>query len=169
MIELNSTHRSHWLPDMPPEFQFAFETRVLTGPISRLSKVNGSDCDLLMMTIDGGDITGPMLNGKVLPGGTEWPLVRPDGVSRIDARYSLKADDGAVIGVRNTGFRRGPDDVMARLLSRKEVVDARSYYFRTWSMFDAPEGVHSWMSSTVFVGIGERHPEVLFLRYYAML
>jgi hypothetical protein len=169
MQTLAPTLKPLWLPDMLPNFQFAFETRVLTGQISKLPSVNGANCDLLMMNIEGGDICGPMLNGTVLPGGTEWPLVRPDGVSRIDARYSLQADDGTVIGVRNTGFRRGPPDVMARLLSRKEVVDARSYYFRTWSMFDAPAGPHAWMASSVFVGVGERHPNVLFLRYYAML
>lgn len=169
MLPLDPTRQARWLPEMPPCFEFAFETRVVTGPISRLHQVNGSDADLLMMTIDGGDVTGPRFNGRILPGGTEWPLVRPDGVSRIDARYSLQHDDGSVIGVRNAGFRRGPPEVMARLLARTEVVDARSYYFRTWSMFDAPAGPHAWMSSTVFVGIGERHPDLLFLRYYAML
>ena len=169
MIELNDDQQPHWLPDMPPQFEFAFHMRVVTGPISRLQQINGGGSDMLMMTIDGGDVRGPRVSGKLMPGGTEWPLVYPDGVSRIDARYSFVCDDGTVIGVRNSGFRRGPPEVMARLLSRREVVDARDYYFRTWSMFDAPAGPHQWLGQTVFVGIGERHPDLLHLRYYAML
>jgi hypothetical protein len=168
-FELDPSVQSLWLPQMLPRFEFAFEMRVVTGPISRLPHVNGSDNDLLMMTIDGGDVKGPSLSGHILPGGTEWPLVRPDGVSCIDARYTFVTDDGTPIGVRNTGFRSGPPEVMARLFARQEVVDARSYYLRTWSRFDAPAGERAWLSSQVFVGIGERHPQLLFLRYYALL
>lgn len=168
MIELTDDHRPRCLPLMPPQFAFAFDMRVVTGPISRLQAVNGSNNDLLMMTIDGGDVRGPRISGRILPGGTEWPLVQPDSVSRIDARYAFVCDDGAVIGVHNTGFRRGPPEVMARLLSRREVVDAREYYMRTWSRFDAPAGPHQWLGQSVFIGIGERHPELLHLRYYEL-
>ncbi len=158
-----------WLPEMQPRWEYAFEMRVLTGPISRLRQVNGSHDDLLLMAIEGGDVRGPRISGQIVAGGSEWPVQRADGVSLVDARYSFVADDGTPIGVRNTGFRRGPPEVIARLMARQELVDARSYYLRTWSRFDAPAGAHEWLSQHVFVGIGERHPELLFLRYYALL
>lgn len=168
MVQLTDDQQPHFLAEMSPRFEFAFDMRIVTGPISRLKGVNGSANDMLMMTIDGGDVSGPRIRGRVLPGGTEWPLVQTDGVSRIDARYAFVCDDGAVIGVHNTGLRRGPPDVMERLLARREVVDARTYYMRTWSRFDAPAGPHQWLGQSVFVGIGERHPELLHLRYYEM-
>jgi hypothetical protein len=47
----------------------------------------------------GGEVTGPLLQGKVLPGGADWQFVRPDGVLQIEAKYTLQATDGTLIMV----------------------------------------------------------------------
>lgn len=122
-----------------------------------------------MMAIRGGTFAGPGLHGTVLPGGSEWPLIRPDGVGTIDARYTLQTSEGVLINIRNTGYRHGPPEVMKRLDAKQEVVDPRSYYLRTYTVFEAPAGSpHEWMSRHVFVGVGERHPNANYFNYYCL-
>lgn len=57
-----------------------------------------------VIPIAGGSFAGPHLRGAVLPGGADWNLTRPDGVVEVWARYTLRADDGTLIGVTNTGL-----------------------------------------------------------------
>ena len=61
-----------------------------------------------IIPILGGQVEGPRLRGEVLPGGADWQYVRPDGVLQLTARYTLRADDGALIQVVNRGLRHGP-------------------------------------------------------------
>jgi len=42
-----------------------------------------------IIDIQGGTVEGPRLNGKVLPGGADWLLVRADGVGDLDVRGIL--------------------------------------------------------------------------------
>ena len=53
---------------------------------------------------------GPRLTGEILPGGTDWQIVRPDGTIEVVARYTIRADmgrsdNGALIYVQNDGLR----------------------------------------------------------------
>ena len=40
-----------------------------------------------------GEITGPKLRGRFLPGGGDWLTVRTDGVGILDVRATLESDD----------------------------------------------------------------------------
>jgi hypothetical protein len=62
--------------------------------------------------ITGGRFSGAKLSGRVLPGGADWQVIRADGVADLDARYTLETDDGALIYVRNRGYRHGPQPVL---------------------------------------------------------
>ena len=68
-----------------------------------------------IVPITGGEFSGPDIRGKVLPGGADWQILRGDGVSELEARYTLQTDDGALINVRNLALRHGPPEVMAAL------------------------------------------------------
>jgi hypothetical protein len=57
---------------------------------------------------------------------------------------------------------------MTRLDQKQNIIDPESYYLRTYTIFEAPVGKYDWLSRHVFVGIGERQPKVLFLRYYIL-
>src|SRR5436305_8882385 len=85
--------------------------------------------------ITSGHFEGPRLRGKVLPGGGDWTLLRPDGVLELDLRITLETDDGALIGMSSFGLRHGPVEVLAAL-SRGEPVDPSEYYFRTAPRFE---------------------------------
>jgi hypothetical protein len=49
--------------------------------------------------------------------------------------------------------------------AKQDLVDPESYYLRTYTAFEAPNGRYDWLARHVFIGIGERQPKVLFLRY----
>lgn len=52
----------------------------------------------------GGRFEGPQLQGEVLPGGADFFLLRHDGVGDLDARYSLRSDQGELINIHNRGL-----------------------------------------------------------------
>jgi hypothetical protein len=72
-----------------------------------------------------------------------------------------------VIGVVNTGIRRGPPAVMARLRAG-EAVDPSLYYFRAAPVFDVAPGPHYWLTESLFVSIGARLADEVRLAFYAV-
>jgi hypothetical protein len=115
----------------------------------------------------GGRVAGPRLNGAVLPGGADYQLIRPDGVAEIEARYSVRLDDGALVYVVNRGLRHAAPEDMARLL-RGEAVPPGRVYFRTAPVFETASPAHAWLVRTLFVGYGERDPEAVRVRIFAV-
>ncbi len=107
--------------------------------------------------VAGGSFAGPRLSGTVLPGGADWIMIRPDGVTTLDVRLVLQTTDGAAIGMTYRGLRHGPAAVMARL-DRGEAVDASEYYFRTAVAFETAAPAYAWLNSVIAVGTGHRPP-----------
>lgn len=104
----------------------------------------------LHIPITGGHVHGPRLEGRILPGGSDWPVIAPDGTSHIEARYTIEAADGTPIYVVNKGLRVSSDDVRAKLRAG-EAVDPTEYYMRAAPVFDAPPGAHRWLAENLFV------------------
>ena len=115
----------------------------------------------------GGRIAGPRLNGEILPGGADFQLIRDDGVAEIEARYTLKLDDGALVYVVNRGIRHAAPEDMARLL-RGESVPPERVYFRTAPVFETAAPAHAWLHRSLFLGFGERRPDSVRVRIYAV-
>jgi len=115
--------------------------------------------------ITGGTVKGPALNGTVLPGGADWQIVRDDGVSEIHARYSIKADDGALIFIDAPGIREASPEVIKRI-NAGEIVDPTEYYFRTTPRLETSSEKFAWMGRRLFVCKGIRHPDGVEIRYY---
>ncbi|MCI5077337.1 DUF3237 domain-containing protein [Oricola sp.] len=142
-----------------PGLDFAFRIRARIGEAR--SGGRSPKGEKLHIPIIGGTIEGPMLIGEVLPGGSDWPLVRRDGTSEISARYSIVASDGTPIEVRNEGLRVSSAAVLARLRAG-EPVSPTEYYFRSVPTFEAPEGPHGWLNDTIFVAsLCRAGPEVI--------
>lgn len=122
-----------------------------------------------VVPITGGTVKGPRLNGRVLPGGADWQVVRPDGVLDVDAKYTLLTDDGVTIMVTNKGMRHGSKEVIDKL-TRGEDVDPSQYYFRTAAQFEvASDSAYAWLARAVFVGIAERKARAAIIRFYEVL
>ncbi|HSA89142.1 MAG TPA: DUF3237 domain-containing protein [Burkholderiales bacterium] len=115
--------------------------------------------------ITGGRFSGGRLSGRVLPGGADWQLVRPDGVADLDARYTLETSDGALIYVRNRGYRHGPADILKRLASG-ESVDPGLYYMRTTPRFETGDPRYTWLNRVVCVASGARRRTAVELEVF---
>ncbi len=121
-----------------------------------------------MVPILSGSFEGPRIKGILRPGGVDWQTTRPDGITEIEAHYSLETDDGAVVRVINRGFRHGPPEVIERL-ARGEIVDPSEYYFRAAPSFEAPIGRYDWLNRSLFISNGERRSDSVVLRFYEVL
>jgi hypothetical protein len=115
--------------------------------------------------IAGGTFSGPRLSGEVLPGGADWQVIRGDGVADLDARYTLRTDDGALVYVRNRGYRHGPEEVM-RKLAAGEAVDPALYYMRTTPWFETGDARYAWLNRIVCVGTGARRAASVELEFF---
>lgn len=120
-----------------------------------------------VIPILGGTVSGPRLQGAVLPGGADWQYVRPDGVLSLEARYTIRTGDGALVSVINRGMRHGPPEIIDRVM-RGEPVAAGSYYFRTVAEFEAPLGPLEWLNKGLFLGLAERRPDAAIVRFHLL-
>jgi hypothetical protein len=105
--------------------------------------------------ITGGSFRGEKLAGRVLAGGADWQVIRADGVAELDARYTLETADGALIYVRNFGYRHGPPDIIRRLMAG-EAVDPARYYMRTTPLFETGAERYRWLNGLICVAAGAR-------------
>ncbi len=115
--------------------------------------------------ITGGTVRGPKLQGRVLPGGADWQIVRADGAADIQARYTIETAAGGRILVNSEGVRHGPPDVLARL-ARGENVDPSHYYFRTVMRFETSDPAVDWLNRILALARGQREALAVRLDVY---
>ena len=146
-----------------PTCRFVFEVAAALEPAQELGEFEGGRRRVI--PVKSGAVRGPRLNGRVLPGGADWQTILPSGVTRLTARYTIEADDGAVIGVVNEGVRRASPEVAQRMAAG-EVIPPTEYYFRTTPRFEVGPGPHAWLTESVFVCTAERRPNDVLVRFY---
>ena len=120
-----------------------------------------------IINITGGEFDGVRLKGKVLQGGADWQVIRSDAVAQLEARFTMQTDDGALLHVRNFGFRHGSPDVIARLFSG-EVVDPAQYYFRMTPLIETGDARYAWLNSLIMVGSGMRTKDRVIYDVYVV-
>lgn len=136
------------------------ELRVLVGTPVKLGDDGFGEGRIV--PILGGTVTGHGLNGTILAHGTDEQRIRQDGLTRIHARYLIKAVDGALIRVDSQGLRHGPPGVMAALM-RGETIDPAAIYFRTVIRFETSDPAHDALNKALFLAVGERHTDCVLL------
>lgn len=115
--------------------------------------------------ITGGSFRGERLSGKVLAGGADWQVIRGDGVADLDARYTLETADGALLYVRNHGYRHGPPEILKKI-SLGEEVDPSLYYMRTTPLFETGDARYAWLNRVICVGTGARRRNSVSLEIF---
>ena len=148
-----------------PSLEYAFTVRATLLPPVEQGTIDGGRKRFIAIT--GGTVEGPLLQGSVMPGGGDWQTIFAGGLTRVEARYFLKAADGTVIEVTNPGVRTASPEVTDKL-AKGEAVDPSAYYFRTTPRFDAPAGPHEWMRRAVFVARGVRRPDHVEIDFYVV-
>ncbi|WP_306370721.1 DUF3237 domain-containing protein [Nocardiopsis sp. CC223A] len=147
-----------------PALTYAFEIRARIDPALHIGHGDGERLEFTPIT--GGDVRGPLLNGTVVAGGGDWSATRGE-VCELEARYLIRADDGAVIDIVNRGYYRptadGPDqhDGPVRVTRPDE-------YFRTQPVFRTDAPAHRHLAETVFIGLAREQDGHIVIRCYAL-
>lgn len=153
-------------PPAAPKLEFAFEVRAeVANPTVVGEMPNGTR---RIINILGGTFEGPKLKGKVIPGGADWQIIRKDGFTEVDARYTLQTDSGHLIYVSNVGMRHAAPEVMKRL-NAGERVDPAEVYFRAVPKFETSAPELEWLTRSVFIATGERYPNGVLIRFFRVL
>src|SRR6185312_15988361 len=132
-----------------PQLQFVMEAQVTVGPVQEIGRAPAGERRIVPIT--GGAFEGPGLRGRVVPGGADWQIVRPDGAAELDARYTFETESGGLIYVRNRAIRHGSPEALRKL--REGIpVDKSEYYFRSTPIFETAIPELQWMTRSIFVG-----------------
>jgi hypothetical protein len=118
-----------------------------------------------IIPITGGTVEGPLINGKVLPGGADFQIVVSETSADLDARYMLELDSGEHVFVQNHALRRGSAENIAKLV-RGELVNPAEIYFRCIPTFEVSSPALQWMTESLFLGTGARFPDHVLISIY---
>lgn len=154
---------------VPPGLEFAFRILLRFEPGPRLRFDPAFKAGRRgFVAVQGGEIAGPRLNGRVVPlSGGDWPLFWPGGLVDFEAHYQLEADDGTPIYIHNRGIAYSSPEVLARIEAGAAVAPEETYC-RVTPRFEVPAGPHDWLTRTLFVGKGERRGSHSVFDYYAV-
>ena len=111
-----------------------------------------------IIPIIGGEVKGEKVNGRVLPFGADFQIIRPNEFIDLEAKYAFETDDGAVVYVENKGIRFGPVELLQKL-KRGEPVDPKLIYFRTVPKFETGAEKYRWLMQHIFVASAVRHAD----------
>lgn len=151
-------------PPPPPALTFAFELRATVADPAVIGAVHHGLRRVIAIT--GGTVRGPAIHGEVVPdSGADWQLIQPDGFTELDTRYTLRTDQGELVYVQNAGIRHAPPEVMQRL-NAGQTVDPGLVYFRTCPKFETSAPALQWLVRSLFIGVGERSPNEVIVRFY---
>ncbi len=130
-------------PTLPPSERRSMNTRPLftlhlaTAPTQNLGA--GPRGLRITFPITGGTFEGERLHGKVLAGGDDWTLLRPDGVLEVDLRITLETHDGALVHMTFEGMKH----------------ETPAPYFRTLPRFETGDPRYAFLNRLLAVGRGE--------------
>jgi hypothetical protein len=150
----------------PIQLALLFRAEVAVAPAVELGA--GTIGIRRMVPILAGSFEGPRMKGTIPAGGADWQMIRSDGVTEIEAHYTLETEDRVIIRVVNRGYRHGPPEVMRRL-ALGDPVDPSEYYFRAAPSFEAPLGRYQWLNQHLFVSTGRRLINSVQLDFYQIL
>ena len=116
----------------------------------------------------GGSVTGPRIEGELLPGGGDWLLVGSDGIGRVDVRATIRTHDGALIHYETRGVIKIPADGLERLAAGERLPFADTYV-RTTPKFETADERYAWLNGIVVLGYNELSPDHIDYRMYRVL
>lgn len=126
----------------------AFCLRVKVCPPEALNSASGGPVRLV--SIAGGTVAG-ILQGSILPGGSDWQTIRNDGVIEIEARYLIELQDGARVELQNRGRRNG---------------SLGPFWSTIW--LHTEDEAYRWVNSAQFLARGSRRNDVVEIEAFTL-
>ncbi|MFJ2259146.1 DUF3237 domain-containing protein [Streptomyces sp. NPDC087844] len=148
-----------------PALTYVFEIRAQVAESLHIGHGDGERTEFTPIT--GGSVDGPRLRGTVLAGGGDWSNTR-GSVCELEARYLIRADDGAVIDITNRGYYHEGADSPEQRDGPLRTAEAGTY-FRTSPVFRTDAPAHRWLAATVFVGLAREEDGHIVIRCYAVV
>ncbi len=121
-----------------------------------------------VIPITGGELKGDGIHGRIREGGADYQIIRPNGFTELEAKYAVEMDDGAIVYIENIGIRFGPREALDKI-KRGEAVDPKLIYFRSAPRFETGHEKYRWLMESLFVGVGQRHPDRVELDVHQVL
>lgn len=149
-----------------PDLSHVCDIHVALDPITELGA--GRAGQRRIIPIVGGTVEGPRLRGEVMNVGADWQTVFGTGLAELDTRYALRTHDGAVIEVRNFGYRHGPAAVLEAIGQGQEV-SPDEYYMRTHARLETGDPRYAWVNRALFVGTGARLKQAVQISLFEVL
>ena len=152
------------IPQLSTRYVFTITARI--GEVTSAGEI-GTGVRRIIPII-GGEVKGEKINGKVLPFGADFQIIRPNELIELEAKYAFETDDGAVVYVENKGLRFGPIDLLQKL-KRGEPVDPKLIYFRTVPKFETGAEKYRWLMENLFIGSAARHADRVVIDVHRVL
>jgi hypothetical protein len=105
-----------------------------------------------------GTVTGERFNGELIAGGGDWVVVGADQIARLSVRATIRADDGELVFVTNTGRIDLRDGIAERLLAGERLGPA-DFYARSCPLFETGSQRYGWLNSIVTVALNGLAPD----------
>jgi hypothetical protein len=105
-----------------------------------------------------GVVTGERFNGELVAGGGDWVVVGTDQIARLSVRATIRADDGELVFVTNTGRIDLRDGIGERLLAG-ERLGPTDLYARSSPLFETGSQTYGWLNSIVTVALNGLAPQ----------
>jgi len=147
------------------ETRYVFTITALIGEVTSAGDIGNGVRRII--PIVGGEVKGEV-NGKVLPFGADFQIIRPNELIELEAKYAFETDDGAVVYVENKGIRFGPLELLQKL-KRGEPVDPNLIYFRTVPKFETGHENYRWLMQHIFVATAARHADRVVIDVHQVL
>ncbi|KND20486.1 hypothetical protein ADZ37_03505 [Pannonibacter phragmitetus] len=148
-----------------PRLVHMCDLRVEVAPPRAMGQGRGGERKIMQIT--GGTVSGPRLNGRILNLGADWLTLHEGGLAVLDARYAFETEDGALIEMRDSGFRHGPADVMAELAKGGDV-SPDAYYMRSSARLETGDPRYHWVNRTIFISRGARLGKGVVISLFAV-
>ena len=121
-----------------------------------------------VIAITGAWFDGVNMSSEGLPRGSDWQLIRKDGVVSIESRYMLQKDDFALVFVRNRGVKVAKTGISAKLDGSKDA-EPSEYRLRTRPTFENGAEEFMWLNSVFAIASAARRPRGAELAVFEVL
>jgi hypothetical protein len=134
-----------------PTFDYLGTLQAETG--TRTVVENGPQGTRTVVQLVGGRFEGPRVKASLQTPAGDWITNRADGTFRLDVRFTLKTDDGALILVTYNGIGQ-PTAAGASL--------------RSAPLFETGDSRYAWLTRLQAFGVGERVGTAIKYDIYAL-